>query len=281
MKFVSQLAIAGVLSAGACAVPVDILPEVLILSPDGGEAVGGTGAIGLGGSGSGGTGLSGASGSGGSAPLGGSAGSGGTGFTQGGAGGAAGMGGAGAGAGGAAAAMGGAGGTGVGGAGVEPPPDNCVETGSVGGFNVEVIYAETSEQNQIGMRLAIRSTGATFNMNQLRVRYWFTPGTTQAFQFTCDSAQLQNPFVDIQDNVNVTFDDNTISAFAEITIDRPDPIGVGIDTIQLRMYTAMFTNLVHTDDFSYVDGAVFPNPNPNISAYVGNDQVFGCEPPDP
>jgi hypothetical protein len=276
MKIVSQRALAGALLVAACAVPVDIVPgeDVQIVSPDAGFSLGGGGMGGESGLGGGGTGLVGGSGTGGA--LGGAPGTGGTGFTQGGTGGVASMGGS-AGMGGSMLGTGGAGGAGMGGAGVEPPPENCVETGSVGGFNTEVFYTENVQNQSIGMTLAIRNTGAAFNMNQLSVRYWYTPGTTQAFTFMCYYAQSAANAT-ITDDVSVTFGQNAVSAFAEVTIDRADPMGTGINQIQLDL-RANNVNLLHTDDFSFVDGAMTAL-NPNISAYVDGVQVFGCEPPD-
>ena len=45
-------------------------------------------------------------------------------------------------------AMGGEAGTGMGGTGVVPPPDNCVETGSVNGFNTELRALEPYDKSR-------------------------------------------------------------------------------------------------------------------------------------
>ncbi len=276
MKIVSQRALAGALLVAACAVPVEIVEDVQIVSPDGGISSGVGGMGGESGIGGGGTGLVGGSGAGGA--LGGAPGNGGSGFTQGGTGGVVSMGGS-AGMGGSMMAMGGGAGAGMGGAGVEPPLGNCVETGSVGGFVTQVFFMENVQNQAIQITLAIRNEGAAFNMNQLSVRYWFTPGTTQPFTFACYYAQSAANAT-ITDDVNVTFGETPVSAFAEVTIDRTDAMGTGINQIQLD-FRAGNVNLVHTDDFSFLDVNGVSTLNPNISAYVDDVQVFGCEPPDP
>lgn len=273
MKFVTQCALVGVLFA-SCAVPVDIVEgeDVLIVSPDASVSIGGTGTGGSGGTG-------GLSGAGGAVAQGGAGVSmGGTGFTQGGSGGAVVQGGGG-GMAGSMMAMGGEAGMGMGGTGVEPPLDNCVETGSVGGFITEVLYTENVQAQSIDVTLAVRNTGAAFNMNQLSVRYWFTPGTTQPFTFACYYAQSATGAT-ITDDVNVTFGQNAVSAFAEVTVDRAEPMGTGINQIQLSM-RANNVALVHDDDFSYVPDVTAFQLNPNISAYVDGVRVYGCEPPNP
>jgi hypothetical protein len=157
------------------------------------------------------------------------------------------------------------------------PSDNCVDVGTVDGIVLEVFYTERSESNQIGMSLAVRSTGLDFAIADLVLRYWFTPGTTVPFDSSVDFAQLALGATTITDAVDVTFGATPESTFADITIDRGGPMGVGINTIQLRLFGVTFPNLIHTDDFSFVDGANLIV-NENITAYVDGVQVFGCEP---
>lgn len=282
MKISSQRMLAAVLvsTAAACAQPVEIgSDDVVFADPD--ASFGGSGgAAGEGGGGSGGSGI----GQGGSAPqggtggtFGGSTGQGGSGFGGSASGGSAGAGVGGTG-GGSAGASGAAGQAGAAGAGGGGPTGNCVETGSVNGIITRVFYTETSAANQIGMTLAIQNTGAQYATSDLTVRYWFTPGTTATFDFACDFAQAGG--TTITDLVGVTFGTNAAqtSAFAEISVSRPEDIGTGINQIQLRLFTDGFQALTHTDDFSFLDNATNVE-HENISAYVDGVQVFGCEPP--
>lgn len=276
-----------IIALHGCAAPVEIDDDVQVVpfdTFDGGppSATGGAG-------GTGGTGTAG-SGQGGSAPLGGTGGS----ATPVGNGGSLGLGGAAAAG---AMNMGGAAGTSIAGAAGEGtdgsaagaagadgaggtdtgPVGNCVEAGSVDDFNVQVFYTDNSPASTISMVLAVRNEGATYPTSDLTLRYWFTPGTTQEFTFTCDYA-VSATNVTLTPNVGVTFGTTATSAYAEISIDSADDIGAGIDTLQLRLYTPMFSALTHTDDFSYI-AAANNVVNENISAYVGGVQVFGCEPP--
>ena len=287
MKFASQRAVGGALLLfGACAVPVEIDDDVQIVPEDAGFSVGGS--AGAPGTGTGGA--SGTPGQGGAAPQGGTGGViGGLGGTGAGAGqGGTGVGGASmagaSGMGGSMLAMGGASGAGMGGtagtagAGGTGPTGSCVATGTVNGIDLEVFYTETTANNQIGMTLAIANAGgAMYPMSDLTVRYWFTPNTAATFAASCDFAATATNAT-VTADVDVTFATQGASSYAEINVDRADNIGLGFNSIQLRLFGMGFPVLTHTDDFSFVDGAT-NLVNENISAYVDGTQVFGCEPP--
>lgn len=174
----------------------------------------------------------------------------------------------------------GAGGTAPGAGGTAAvPAGNCVETGSVTPFNVQLFYTDNSQANQIGIELAILNQGnTTYPMSDLAIRYWFTPGALTGFVGEVDNAR-SNSNVDVRNDVEFTFGEELGSSFVEIAVNRADAIGNGIDNLQVRIHTPAFGTLDHTDDFSYVQGAENVDDNLNITAYVDGVQVFGCEPP--
>ncbi len=156
-------------------------------------------------------------------------------------------------------------------------PGRCVQPGDVAPIALTVFYTDQTVTGQIGMRLTVSNAGSDYPMSDLVLRYWFTAGALTGFVSNVDYAALIQEAQSIAANVNVSFGEAFGSYYADINIIRPDPIGMGIESLQLRIHTPNFDILNHTDDFSYVADAT-DVVNQNITAYVSGEQVFGCEP---
>lgn len=135
------------------------------------------------------------------------------------------------------------------------------------------------QDQNIQMTLAVQNAGPSFPTSDLRIRYWFTGGAPADFVGEIDyAANATNQ--PIKEDVVVTFASALGSNYAEINVDLADPIGVGLQTVQLRIHNTTFSSLApQTDDFSYVQDATNSQTNLNITAYIADEQVFGCEPP--
>jgi hypothetical protein len=267
----AALTTTGLLLAYGCAEP-EPLGSVFIrdLSAGAGAADGGVDP-GAGGTGPGQGGTGPAPGTGGTGGTGAAPGTGGTGAapSTGGTGGAAGGGGTGG--------APGAGGTGTGAGGTAPvATGDCVESDGL-----IVFYRQTSNADQnIQMTLAVQvQPSGTFATSDLTLRYWFSGGAPADFVGEIDYAS-NGTNQTVTPDVNVTFGTELGSNYADINVDRAEAIGVGLQSIQVRIHNAAFSTLApQTDDFSYDAAATQLQENPNVTAFVAGEQVFGCTPP--
>jgi hypothetical protein len=171
----------------------------------------------------------------------------------------------------------GTGGTGTGAGGTAPVvAGDCVESDGL-----IVFYRQTSTSDQnIQMTLAVQvQPSGTFATSDLTIRYWFSGGAPADFVGEIDYAS-NGANQTVTPDVNVTFGTELGSNYADIVVDRAEAIGVGLQTIQVRIHNAAFSTLApQTDDFSYDAAATQLQENPNVTAFVAGEQVFGCTPP--
>jgi hypothetical protein len=206
---------------------------------------------------------------------GGTSGSGATGGSQSSSGGVSGTGNSNGGTGSAQGGTGGAGGSGAGGTGNTPPPavGDCADaTAGSGNFQLKVLYTERAENNQISMVLGLENTGNGFPLSDLVLRYWFSDDDQTVNEFNIDYASNN-----IQSAISVTFGEALGSNYADVNFSSATDVGQGIEQIQVRLHSQNYAILNQTNDFSYSAGGDEVE-NRNITAYVNDVKVFGCEP---
>jgi hypothetical protein len=176
----------------------------------------------------------------------------------------------------------GTGGTGSpsqGGTGSSSPPavGDCAPVNG-GMFDVEVIYTDRSNDSQISMKLVARvpTTSNGFPRSALVLRYWFTDDGLGTFTPTFDYVNFGGG-MDAKGMTTATFGNALGSNYVDIGFSDSTDIGMGIAEVQLRMNAPNFVTLNLANDFSYSASAM-DRVNDNITAYVNNVKVNGCEP---
>jgi hypothetical protein len=167
------------------------------------------------------------------------------------------------------------GGTGSGGTGNPntPPPavGDCADaTGGGGNIELRVLYTERPKNDEISMVLEVENQGNGFSLATLVLRYWFDDDGLNVSQATID-------YTSAPGQVSITFGEELGSNYFDVNFSSTNDIGTGIQQIQIRLNAQPYATLNHTNDFSYSAGGEDVE-NRNITAYVDDVKVFGCEP---
>jgi hypothetical protein len=179
-----------------------------------------------------------------------------------------------AGTGGAVTGTGGAGGTGA----TQPLAEGeCLPTD-----DILILYrnrAAGASANEPSMVLSVQNPGgASFALNTLAIRYWFTADGSSNFTSNIDYATL-NGQNNLSSSINVEFGQEFGSDYAEITFTSTESVGAeGVQEVQLRFHSEPYQNLDQTNDFSFLQGATAATANRNVTPYLNGMQVGGCIP---
>lgn len=181
------------------------------------------------------------------------------------------------GTGGTASATGGTGGTGA----TQPLADGeCLPED-----DIVVLYRDrtngAASEDEPSMVLSVQNSGgASFALNTLAIRYWFTADGTSNFTGNIDYATL-NGQGNLSGSVTVTFGQESGSDYAELTFSSTDSVGAeGVQEVQLRFHADPYRAMDQTNDFSFLQGATATagTVNRNITPYLNGMQVGGCIP---
>lgn len=176
--------------------------------------------------------------------------------------------------------------SGSGGGSSPPLPPLAEGTCLMGTDQVVINYTDrsngSSSANQASMTLSVVNNGASFNLPDLTIRYWFTDDGAGDFNNCSDCANVdyaaQSGGASITDAVTVTFGEESGSNYAEIGFESGNAVGPeGVEQVQLRVHTSNYQTLNQANDFSFLAGATAA-PNRNITPYVNGTQVGGCVP---
>jgi hypothetical protein len=156
-----------------------------------------------------------------------------------------------------------------------------VDENSGGLFDVVVLYTDRSNNSQISMALKVQvpMTSNGFPRSDLVLRYWFTDDGLGAFTPTFDYVNFGGG-MDAKAQTTATFGNALGSNYVDIGFTDSTDIGMGIAEIQLRMNAPNFAVVNLANDFSY-SAAANNVENRNITAYVNDEKVSGCEPAGP
>jgi hypothetical protein len=130
--------------------------------------------------------------------------------------------------------------------------------------------------NTISTYLQVRNEGGTpVAYQDLTVRYWFSPDGPQQLNSYLDYAQLG------ANNVRITFGQAGTETYAELHF----AAGLGVfaplsstGNVQYRIAKSDWSNFNQANDYSYQAAASALAANPNITAYVQGQLVYGQEP---
>lgn len=179
------------------------------------------------------------------------------------------------GTGGTGSAAGGTGGTGA----TQPLADGeCLPQD-----DIVVLYRDrtngAASEDEPSMVLSVQNpSGASFALNTLAIRYWFTADGTSNFTGNIDYATL-NGQGNLSGSVTVAFGQESGSDYAELTFSSTDSVGAaGVQEVQLRFHADPYRDMDQTNDFSFLQGAMTATANRNITPYLNGMQVGGCIP---
>jgi hypothetical protein len=146
---------------------------------------------------------------------------------------------------------------------------------------VVIVYTDRGNgalmNNQATMVLSVENNGASFDLTDLTMRYWFTDDGLSDFTFNIDYAS-QGGGQNITSGVTVTFAEANGSNYAEIGFSATGAVGPeGVESVQVRLHTSNFQTLDQSNDFSFSASADEVE-NRNITPYVNGVQVGGCVP---
>ena len=148
---------------------------------------------------------------------------------------------------------------------------------------VVVIYTDRAmgSANQASFVLSVQNSGASFNLPDLTMRYWFTDDAVAEFTGCADCGNIdyasQSGGQGLS-GVTVTFGEELGSNYGEIGFASGGPVGSeGVETVQVRIHASGYQPLNQTNDFSFSANASAA-PNRNITPYVNGTQVGGCVP---
>jgi hypothetical protein len=147
--------------------------------------------------------------------------------------------------------------------------------------DVVIVYTDRADAvmfNQATMVLQVENNGASFDLSDLTMRYWFTDDGLSDFTGDIDYASPGGG-QDIKSNVTVTFGEENGSNYAAIGFTTTGvTVGPeGVDTVQLRIHTSGYQMLDQSNDFSFSANADEIQ-NRNITPYINGVQVGGCIP---
>jgi endoglucanase len=139
--------------------------------------------------------------------------------------------------------------------------------------------AAGASANEPSMVLSVQNPGgASFALNTLAIRYWFTADGSSNFTSNIDYATL-NGQGNLSSSISVTFGQEFGSDYAEITFSSTDSVDAeGVQEVQLRFHSEPYQNLDQTNDFSFLQGATAAMANRNVTPYLNGMQVGGCVP---
>jgi hypothetical protein len=140
---------------------------------------------------------------------------------------------------------------------------------------IQVTYTDRSNAadfNQLTMTLNLTNSGTDFSLDDLILRYWFTPDGQTSFIAEIDYAQVG------KENVCVNFGNQRGQSFADIGFTTNAMAGGAVRDVQLRVHTQNYSPLSQADDFSYM-GDAENVANQNVTVYLSGARVAGCEPP--
>ncbi len=181
--------------------------------------------------------------------------------------------------GGTSSATGGTGGAvstgGTGGTGATQPlaQGECLPTD-----DILVLYRDrttgAASSNEPSMVLSVQNPGgASFALNTLAIRYWFTADGTSNFTGNIDYASVAG------NSVAVSFGQEFGSDYAEISFSSTESVGAeGVQEVQLRFHSTPYQDMDQTNDFSFLQGATTAVANRNVTPYLNGMQVGGCIP---
>lgn len=186
--------------------------------------------------------------------------------------------------GGSSSGNGGSGGTGVGSAGnggtggqLPLAEGDCLPTSDIVILYQDRRMGETPT-NEPSMVLSVQNPGgAAFNLDSLRIRYWFTADGAGDFTGNIDYAQLDGQ-TSITGEVSVSFGEELGSNYAELSFSSSASGAQGVNQVQLRFHGNPYQDMDQTNDFSFAGGATALTANPNITPYLDGAQVGGCIP---
>ncbi|MBO0356577.1 T9SS type A sorting domain-containing protein [Hymenobacter sp. BT186] len=156
--------------------------------------------------------------------------------------------------------------------GTEPAPVAAVPRFTVLSQN----RANKPVSNTISTYLQVRNDGNTpVAYQDLTVRYWFSPDGPQPLNAFVDYAQLGT------NNVNISFGQAGTETYAELrfaaALGTFSPLS-STGNVQYRLAKSNWSNFNQANDFSYQVAASALAANPNITAYVQGQLVYGQEP---
>ncbi|WP_239619288.1 glycoside hydrolase family 48 protein [Cohnella mopanensis] len=149
-------------------------------------------------------------------------------------------------------------------------------------LKVEYKVGDTSAtDSQMKPQLRIVNTGtSSVPLNQLKIRYWYTKGSTQSETFTCDWAGVGCA------NLTATFTSMSSPATgADTYLEIGFTTGAGSiaaggnsGEIQSRINLANWSNYNEADDYSYNGTQTSYAPSSNITLYQNGTLIWGNEP---
>jgi hypothetical protein len=166
--------------------------------------------------------------------------------------------------------------SGAGGTGTTQP---LAEGDCLPASDIVILYrnrADGASTQEPSMVLGVQNAaGASFDLTDLAIRYWFTADGTSNFIPTIDYATVD------QSSISVAFGQESGSDYAEMTFTGGGTIGAeGVRELQLRFHANPYQALNQTNDFSFLAGATSTplTANRNITPYLNGEQVGGCIP---
>jgi hypothetical protein len=170
--------------------------------------------------------------------------------------------------------------SGSGGTGAMQPlaEGDCLDTN-----DLVILYrnrAATASTNEPSLVMGVQNTsGTTFDLSALTIRYWFTADGTSNFIPTVDYATL-NGQGNISSSISVTFAEEFGSNYAQMSFasGAGSVDAQGVRELQLRFHADPYQAMNQANDFSFLASATALTPNPNITPYLNGDQVGGCVP---
>ncbi|ADL52520.1 cohesin domain-containing protein [Clostridium cellulovorans] len=157
-------------------------------------------------------------------------------------------------------------------------------------MSVEFYNSNKSAQtNSITPIIKITNTSdSDLNLNDVKVRYYYTSDGTQGQTFWCDhaGALLGNSYVDNTSKVTANFVKETASPTS--TYDTYVEFGFASGaatlkkgqfiTIQGRITKSDWSNYTQTNDYSFDASSSTPVVNPKVTGYIGGAKVLGTAP---